>query len=236
MKRFISMLLTVVLVMQCTSTVFAADIQEKNVEAAIENEIQSAKQELHNIIYDQLERQNALEHLPIYEEILFPRIEYQVMCKYGNIPNVVSSNGDDYSEYAHCEAPNGGVATYTLERSTNINCVETFLNREDTLYYLLNKDDSFSFTLETAISTLVGAIPNYGTAYSGLLGVLMVLDRATNDSINRAKGYTDILVVDQGGTGSYLITGWFQYPYMVLWQDRIISYKFYTWKPHDPWA
>ena len=50
-----------------------------------------------------------------------------------------------------------------------------------------------------------------------LLNALSTFDETRiRNSIEDAGGYADVFTMDQGGYESVLITGWFQYPYMVL--------------------
>lgn len=82
----------------CTS-VFAA---ESNMQSQIEIEIQAEKERVFSEVYRQLEIQNAVSHMSIYEEILGPEIEMSVLAKHG-----IGTYNANYS------APYGGVVTYT---------------------------------------------------------------------------------------------------------------------------
>lgn len=235
--KVLSLFIIFVICVQCTPLVCAIELEQYTddkieLELEIEKRIQQEKDELDDIMYKQLERQGALSHLPLYQKILYPRIEWKIMNQYRSTDKYNSDNSDFITRYA----PNGGVAYYTLDKLTDIHCVETFLNREDTLHYILENLSGPQFTLSNLFSTILGFIPDYGSSISSMFYVLMMLDSNEYASIDDAGGYTDIFVMDQGGIESYLITGWFQYPDIVLWRDNIVSYGFDIWDEHDPWT
>ena len=221
-KRLFAVLVSAITIFQCTTVGFAASVaQEQQLEATIQAEIQTAKDELYDLMYDQLEAQGALGHLPYYEEILYPRLEFAVRSQYGAAVN--SADADEYEGFIHTYAPNGGVAVYEIEKSTTINCVEWFLDKDNTENFL-NKYFSDTPNMGTVLwNMLVDVLdknkeyPNIGTAVDILLNALSTFDEMRiRDSVDDAGGYVDIFTMDQGGYESSLITGWFQYPYMVL--------------------
>ena len=130
-KRVIALDLSACMCLSLCTSVFAA---ESNMQSQIEIEIQAEKERVFSEVYRQLEIQNAVSHMSIYEEILGPEIEMSVLAKHG-----IGTYNANYS------VPYGGVVTYT---KYNCDVSITYLDYNNSYYCILDK---YSFKVSSVI-------------------------------------------------------------------------------------
>lgn len=190
------MMVVVLMVTLLSSTIsIAAPIfnLEKVIQNEIHNEIEIARQE----IYYQLERQDALSLLPVYEELIYTQIENQIRYEYTGIAPMASY-----------PAQNGGFVTY-LTSSSGYDPTEvaiTCLTRDDSYQYFL---DSESFTMKHLLSALFGYVPNLGDVSGTILTIQGIYDSVAKRSVNNAGGCAKIInTIAFDGTRASLVTGW----------------------------
>ncbi|MBM7872084.1 hypothetical protein JOC70_003632 [Clostridium pascui] len=113
MKKIFCLMLTLMMAFGGFGNVFAAspDIKlskTERMENDIKNEINITRKE----IYRQLEQQDALILMKVYEDIIYPQIERQIRAEYGEEVN--TSNGTSTlmaTSSLSYYAPNGGLVT-----------------------------------------------------------------------------------------------------------------------------
>lgn len=202
MKKVLCLMLISMLTFGVVGNVFAAspDISEtkmKQMEEDIKSEIEISRKE----IYRQLEQQDALVLMEVYEDIIYPQIEQQIKAEYMGQPS--------YQLNATYYAPNGGLVTYLspLSGYQPTEVAVTCLNRDDSYDYLLNE---YSFKPINIISSILGYIPYLGEVSSLVLDIRGIADSAAISKINEANGYAEIINTysREWGTKASLVTGW----------------------------
>lgn len=189
----------------CTSTFAASSSTQSQIEA----EIQSEKNRVFSEVYRQLEAQNALSHMAIYEEILGPEIEMSVMAKHG-----ISLCDANYY------APYGGVVTYT---KSDCDVAITYLDYDNSYYYVL---DHYSFKVSSIIQALMGYIPGVGGIFSGIFSLQSIVDSTACTSIKNCQGYAQIMNVynrNDSSTSSF-VSGWRNHSTMIIPSGATNSY------------
>lgn len=199
------LIFTLVLSFGSFGNVFAAtpDIKGSksvNMESDIKNEIEIARKE----IYRQLEEQDALILMEVYEDIIYPQIEKQIRSEYrGKIHPLM----DERASYYY--APKGGMVTYLTPISgyKPTEVAVTCLDRDKSYDYFLEKN---SFSLSNIFSTKLGYIPNLGDVSGVLLDISGIADSLAISNVKAAGGCAQIINTysREWGTKASLLTGW----------------------------
>ena len=197
-KRVIALFLSACMCLSLCTSVFAA---EANMQSQIEIEIQAEKERVFSEVYRQLEIQNAISHMSIYEEILGPEIEMSVLAKHG-----IGTYNANYS------APYGGVVTYT---KYNCDVSITYLDYDNSYYYILDK---YSFKVSSVIQAILGYVPVVGGIFSGIFSITSFVDAAACNSIKNSQGFAMIMNVYNRSdtTTSSVVSGWDNHPTMII--------------------
>lgn len=213
MKKIFCLMLTLIMAFGGFGNVLAAspDIKlskTEQMENDIKNEINIARKE----IYRQLEQQDALILMKVYEDIIYPQIERQIRAEYGEEVNTLNGTSmlmaTSSSSYY---APNGGLVTY-LSPVSGYQPTEvaiTCFDRDDSYSYLLKV--SSSFTLKDALLTVLGYVPNkIGIISSSILNIQGFKDREAIKQVDNAGGCAQIINTysREWGTEASLLTGW----------------------------
>lgn len=200
MKKVFCLLVTFMVIFSFVGNVHASsldvsEVRTEEIENDIRQEIEIARKE----IYRQLEQQDALILMEVYENIIYPQIEQQIRDEYRGV--AVSSK--------HYHAPNGGLVTYLspLDGYKPTEVAVTCLNRDDSYEYLLNK---YSFTLSDVIYAILGYIPRLGSVSSTVLNINGFADSLAISKIKDAGGCAQIINTysREWGTKASLLTGW----------------------------
>lgn len=208
MKKIFCLLLTFMLSFGMVGNVFAASPnieQDKmgQIENDVKNEIEIARKE----IYKQLEQQDALILMKVYEDIIYPQIEEQIRDEYKEeiTPSRVS-RASRTSYYA----PNGGMVTYLhpISGYKPTEVAVTCFDRDDSYDYILNQYSSF--TVSDIIYSVLGYIPGVGDVSSSILNIRGVADKAAMKKIKEAGGCAEIINTysREWGTKASIVTGW----------------------------
>lgn len=200
-KRFISTLLSFVMMLTLCVPAIATDTMESDIEAEIEAKIQARKAEIFNEVYQQLEAQNALSHMSAYEKILAPEIEMSVLAEYG-----ISTYDAKYT------APYGGLVAYTID---GVDFGITYLDQMNSYYYIL---DTNSFHASDIIASILGYIPVIGGVFSAIFSLASIVNARALSSIKSCQGYAKIINTHDryNGTDSSVVTGWTGHPIMII--------------------
>lgn len=176
-----------------------AKVTESIVQKDVDNEIELARKE----IYRQLEEQDALILMDVYESIIYPQIEEQVRAEYGQKNSIQAAANKSYY------APNGGMVTYLTPISgyKPTEVAVTCYNRNDSYTFLLER---LSFSMKDLLLSIVGYIPKLGAVSSPVLDIKGVMDSITIGRIKDADGCAQIMNTysREWGTKASLVMGW----------------------------
>ena len=158
---------------------------------------------MYDLVYGQLEAQNAVGMIDDFMEIFIPEIEFEVMQKYG--VGIVP-----YSVNAHktfCFTHGGMVAYETLDGRK---IVQTYFDQEDTRAYI---KDVYSFTVYDLIMGIMGLIPITAPFASPLCLIQTIVNSTTRDDINNADDRAQITTIEDPDYGPVSAAcGWYNYP------------------------
>ena len=192
-------------IMMCTafvSSVWAAEatISNDSLQNAMQTEIDKEIKIAHDEIYRQLEAQDALVLLPVYEELIYTQIEEQISSEYGISP---STSRVSY------HAPNGGMVTYLspISGAQPTEVAVVCLNESDSYDFLL---ENYSFNLRNVLSTVIGYIPNLGSVTGIILDIAGICDSLAVTSIKNAGRCAKVVNTysREYGTKASVVTGW----------------------------
>ena len=215
MKKLISSVLVFALIFSSIGSTFAinnktvsVNMDEQNIEQTIQQEIRSRQEVIINDVAAQLQEQGALELLDVYQSIIYPQIEKQVLSEYGILET--ASRG---SLYAY--APYGGVASYVYNDFGLIDTqvAVTCMHPADTLKYILK---STSTVPQVIIQLILGYIPGFGNYFAALMALTGIKTAAAARDIDRAGGYGQIINARRGDVWSSVVCGWHDAPYIIL--------------------
>ncbi len=200
-KKSVSMILSISVLLSCFC--FTA-----NAATTVIAESDTLDLLLEQAIYEQLESQGKLDTLDTHLEI------HQAL----NSSKVVPYGDDD--EYVNVYAPHGGVLQYEKWKPSPSTYVGvTYLNRDDTLYYVFSAQE---LKVEDVVLSVLGYVPIVGALASAYSNAVAVVTSGTATSIKNAGGYAQIVT----STGEYqgestTASGWTKYPYMYLNEDYV---------------
>ena len=225
-KRIIA--ITVLLVLSINNFAFAYADSSTDVEnKEISSEIQEKKKEMHDLVYEQLAAQNALELLPVYEEILYPEIEQEVYSKY-NISSHASSK--TYT------ATNGGLLQYKFDSDseTTTQVAIMGLDYDNSYYYVLSNNE---FTMQDVVSNILGFVPGVGTFSSVLFTCVSIANGQANSSIKSAGGYAKVINTysSPSGAKASVVTGWTDRFNLTVTTTGAYDVKFTAFSKTNPW-
>lgn len=171
------------------------DQREKNISDVI---VSSERQR----IYEQLEKQNATGMAYAHEYVYATT----------NAANVTRGSDDDFSPV---NAQYGGTLGYkTSVAGIATDVVITYLDRENSYYYLLN--DMGEVDVYDVIFGILGYIPYVGAIASTIANAKTVVTSAACTSIREAGGYAQITVIDDNELTGTTLAGWTTYPKICL--------------------
>ena len=190
------------LIIPFTTTSFAASSKSSQVsESVIQNDIQSEIKLAHDEIYRQLEQQDALIMMDVYESIIYPQIEQQIRAEYSHKKSMAAQT----SYYA----PKGEMVTYLTPISgyQPTEVAITCFNRDDSYSFLL---ENLPYSMKDLLLSVVGYIPKLGAVSSPILDVNGIIQGVTINRIKEAGGCAQIMNTysREWGTKASLVMGW----------------------------
>lgn len=228
MKKLISMILVVSMILCMSVTAFATNntIQEDTIEVEISSVSAYGVSDIDSIdavtkrgIQEQLEEQNALEMLDIHEYI------YRTTN-----PSLVPYGSDD--EYTNVYAPYGGMMEYQTRISGGkVNIANTYLDRNNTLYFVLEQQE---MGVGDILLSIVGYIPLVGPLASTIANAKAIVNSAAATSIKNAGGYAQITVTEYNDGITTSVGGWTRHPYMYLYDLSAFDIRTTVFEEYDP--
>jgi len=205
LKRITSTFLVVCTLFACMTQTFAAQVQSEN------NEIQLRFQSEMQMVYEQLEMQDALDMIDIYEEIIYNKIVADIR---GQSNDLIMPLEDTTSYYA----PNGGSISYTKNREAGVSPVQVIITAmgptASNEFILAHTNDPYLiFTLSGVLATFIGIMPKFtipAVAVSTILAWQGFVTQTTIKSIRNNGGQVHITQTYSAVDGSVVtvITGW----------------------------
>ena len=209
-RKLMSVVLAMAMVVTMVGTAFA---KEENVDIAMQNEIDARMDIIMEDVYRQLEAQDGLVYLDVYEEFFLANVTHEVMMDYG----IQTMDTDGKVNYS---LRNGGTIYYKspVPDAEASELVVTCLDRQRTLDYILDKE---SFSVGTIIESIVGDLGEIGSATGFVLTLRSFADAAAKSSIKKAGGYTEIVNTYNPTykEGASIVTGWSDHPFVVTPSD-----------------
>lgn len=206
----VRVVLAMAMVVTMVGTAFA---KEENVDIAMQNEIDARMDIIMEDVYRQLEAQDGLVYLDVYEEFFLANVTHEVMMEYG----IQTMDTDGKVNYS---LRNGGAIYYKspVPDAEASELVVTCLDRQRTLDYILDKE---SFSVGTIIESIVGNLGEIGSATGFVLTLRSFADAAAKSSIKKAGGYTKIVNTYNPTykEGASIVTGWSDHPFVVTPSD-----------------
>lgn len=173
-------------------------------EAQARAEITARKAETYASIYAQLEEQDALNHLSIYLDLLYPEIEAEVYAKYG-----MSVAQPQATSTITLTWPKGGVLC----------CTDPDVKCKVAVAYLLPADVKAFLAIDTTalglLSALVGStLPASCQPYLAVLSLSIAATDYAQRDILAADGYAKTISVysTRDGQSSSAVSGWDAHP------------------------
>ena len=163
-KKLTALVLALAMTVGLTQGAFAAEPGEIT-EEQIQAEIQARTEEVYDLVYEQLEAQDAVDMIDSYMDIFIPSIEFEVMMKYNNgmIPY------DDRM----CVFAYGGMVSFT-KVSNGDEVVDTYLDAENSYAYILEED---TLKVGDVLTMIIGYIPVLGTLTSTICNIQTIISK-----------------------------------------------------------
>ncbi len=209
--------LSLLLIICFSSKVFANDsLSEAELIVEMNNQIEVEKSNAKLILEEELKKQDALEHLQVFEEYIYKNIEERVKHEYAEKYNFIfdKARASQKSYYA----PNGGTVAYLAPVSnykpTEMSVVA--MNRSDSYDYFLNR---YSYTPKDLIIDILGFLPGvYGGTFSMVSTVEGVLTKTEISRVRDAGGYAEVIssYSREFGTSASITWGWNDRPYIYI--------------------
>lgn len=236
-KRLVSMFLILAMCMGLAVPAFATESvpTEMTVEQ-VEAEIQAEKDRIYATVYEQLEAQGVLGLMDIYKEILDPQIEMGVIMRLSEDERLPDSIAVPYLVTQY-HFPYGGMISQT-NKATGAECLNIYMDRTHTLYYLLNGETSFvAYDLLISIYGAFQNVPQIGAFFSVLSAINFTINQLNKNDINDAKGYAYLINVYDpiSGERGSTILGWDNYPYAQTDTQFSENIKREFFPESDPW-
>lgn len=202
MKRIISYItLVAIMISSCLPVYAEGSISADTQTALIETEIERRLEIVMEDVYVQLEEQDALVLLDIYQDIMRADIEHAVMLEYGGvIPYAITYN-----------MPNGGWTYYFTEVVSGEKNTEVF-----TTYYTPEQTEEIVYTeldTYTALFKILGlnaTLLGLSTPIKLLLKLPVYTSKAVRENIESADDYSKIIHTYsyEHDTEATVVTGW----------------------------
>lgn len=222
-KRFLTALLSLSMVLGLSAPALAVEVEEAQVEAAIEAEIRAMEEEVYADVYRQLEEQDGLHMMDTYKEILAPKIRAAVEEKYASSysplsisPFAVNAN---WTKYARV----GGLVTYMKVGYVEVG--ELYMNKDDTAAFVKKVGQRVKF-YEVVKEVLGLAIEDDAMNYASqaLMTMVIAMDTLPTKQIEDCGGYAYIITTYEPTIpATYsIVMPWTTYPNIVI--DRSTIY------------
>lgn len=211
MKRFISMLVTICLVFGMVHSSGASNNFVVDA-ASIETEISKTMDELMYEVGRQLKEQDALDHLSIYYDVLYPQVSSSIYSKYGVTPETAAPTGyeDDVFDPPNLHLPYGGIVSYRLNGNK---ITVTCLSRYKTLLYVTNHSYNTSL-FSTILNSIFAFLETPLSLVSALVeGSVVITDAQAISKINAANGHAMFISTETTDSATTVVLGWDTYNY-----------------------
>ena len=181
-------------------------------------------------VYEQLEAQDALEYLPVYEDILYSQVEWQI--RQSTIANLSVNEFAERAGYLYWYFPYGGTGSYKYNNGS-IEVAVTCLDYDNSYYYILSQNVVTAYDI---IMSILGYIPVIGTVFSSLVNLETLVTSSANASIIDANGYAMIVSTKYSSdeTSASVLMGWSDAPYYIL-HDGSSNRQYEAFEYHNPW-
>lgn len=231
-KRFLTALLSLSMVLGLSAPALAVEVEEAQVEAAIEAEVRAMEEEVYADVYRQLEEQDGLHMMDTYKAILGPRIRAAVEEKYVPVGySTMSANATFWTRTAY----NGGTAKYTM--LGNVKVTETYMKPAVTRKLLRGELEEFGPSAgQTVMEDVLRAVHevldtsdwNQLCAYlsiSATLRMITVMKSFPEDAIADADDYAYVIATeDPTMPAEYAVTvAWFNHPTIKINKASLIT-------------
>lgn len=208
MKKIVSALLAIVMSLSlCTSTLALNSQMQEVLEEQVEIEIVQEKEAIFDLVYAQLEAQDAESMMPIYEAVLGPQIEANVRQKYGMLAQTEE-------QYIFEE---GGILKY---ETLGAYVLQTYMIPNDFQEYLVKQENPFGeicmATVWGGLSLAAGLAQGYllqfvtawGAVYTALGHVNAIIDYYAEKAVNDNGGYGVLVAIRSGADQSSVLIPW----------------------------
>ncbi len=208
MKKIVSALLAIVMSLGlCTSTLALNSEMQEVLEERVETEIVREKEAIFDLVYAQLEAQDAESMMPIYEAVLGPQIEANVRQKYGMLV-------ERETQYIFEE---GGILKY---ETLGAYVLQTYMIPKDFEDYLVGQlnplGEACMAGVWKGISVAAGLAEGYLSQlvekWSGICTVLSlvnaVLDYWAIEEVRDNGGYGVLVAIQSGADKSCILIPW----------------------------
>ncbi len=232
MKKIVSALLAIVMSLSlCTSTLALNSEMQEVLEERVETEIVREKEAIFDLVYAQLEAQDAESMMPIYEAILGPQIEANVRQEYGMLAQTEE-------QYIFEE---GGILKY---ETLGAYVLQTYMTPEKFDDYLVGQLNPFGeITMgliweglsraaglaSTYLKTIVGA---WGYAYDLLAAVNMIISYYAIQEVEANGSYGVTVAVQSGADRSSVLIPW-ENPFRAVVPPVASNVDSVDFKEHD---
>ena len=203
-KKLTALALALAMTVGLTQGAFAAEPKnEESIEDRIQAEIQAKTEEVYDLIYEQLEAQNAVHMIDAFMDIYTPEIEFEVMQKYNMGITPYSVNA-----YKTFNFPNGGMVAYETLDGRKI--VETYFDEDATKEYI---KDNLSFTVYNILLQMIGFIPEMKPYVTGLCILHTTINTSIREDIANADDYARVTSIEDPDLGMVSAArGWYEHP------------------------
>lgn len=185
--------------------VFASNQDNADYEKQMIDEIEIEKKKERENILKQLEEQDAVEMLDVYEEIIYPEIEDSIRTKYAIKYGVkyIKPYSQSYI------APNGGVVSYlnTVNGYKSTEAIVTYLDKPKTIDFVF---EWTSFSMGNIVKAILGYLPRTGSVSSFLFSLESISKEMSITNINNCDRHAKIINTYSriDGTTASVVTGW----------------------------
>lgn len=188
-KKMTALVLALAMMLSLTQGAFAAEPEEIT-EEQIQAEIQARTEEVYNLVYAQLEAQNAVHMIDDFMEIFAPEIEFEIMQKYNQVvPYSVNATQKYYF-------PHGGMVAYETLDGRHI--VETYYTAADTANYILSVP---SFRVYDLLLIIIGKIPKLDNVSIAMTLLDIFINELIKNEIRAADSYSQVIEIEDPDLG-----------------------------------
>ena len=212
MRKVMSLILALVMIMSLTIPAYATDLAPDDMEAKIQREIEVAEERVWEDLYNQLAAQDALDGMEYFKEALRPEIEATVRAKYNNVNLSSAVTTLQYN------FPNGGMICY--DGTLNTENIVLYMTREQTLEYYW---ETTKVTFADYVILVLGSIPGSFMLFISSIGNLILKDIAEKN-LEETDLYARLLCISWGAGAEQACYayGWDTYPYGYVYDDNAV--------------